>query len=410
MKIERHKIRNIIFTLLVMIIAQFLVFCNNEGSVDPVAGVYHSPSYLEDALFKINNQYPDITLIEPIGSSSEGRDIWAFIISDNPAENEPEPRVRFTGSIHGDENVTTEVLLKLIKHLVGNYNFNEEIHNLINNRYIVFIPMLNPDGVAYGNRLNANWVDLNRNFSVEWTAGDSHGGTPFSESESISLREYSKENIFHLSATFHSGAVVVNMPFDYVAETGENPFIPEENSLVEYLAKEYSTTGRFLESDDVLNDEYVDEGTINGGDWYIIFGSLQDWSYLGRNIDNDIDYGCIDLTIEISDNRRPVSEEELEIIYQYNEESMLAYIDVAGIGVSGIVKTVNDEPLQDVQIIIEGGDIITKTDVDGYYHRILRPGNYKITFNKDGYEYIERDIIITDEGSSIEFNINLELL
>ena len=363
--------------------------CVDDGVIQSFE-VYHSYEMVEDLLFETSKKYPDITSLQPIGPSVEGRTIWALIISDKPNENEQEPRVRLVGSIHGDENITTEILLKFIAYITADYNSNQYIRRLVDSRYIVVIPMLNPDGVEQGSRCNANGVDLNRNFDVAWTHGEDHGSSPFSEIETSSLRDYSNATIFHLSATFHAGAVLVNMPFDYERESAG--IVPGEYSLVKYMAKRYSTSGAFLETEGLLDTRYVDEGTINGGDWYIIYGSLQDWSYVKT--------GCVDLTIEMY-RYNPITRDEILDVFLLNRESILSYIDAAGIGVYGRVTDENGNPIPDARVTIEEGDMVTVTDRDGNYHRVLLPGNYVLTFSADGFQDYYEEIEILDYNPRI---------
>ena len=363
--------------------------CVDDGVIQSF-DVYHSYEMVENLLFETSKKYPDITSLQPIGPSVEGRTIWALIISDKPNENEQEPRVRLVGSIHGDENITTEILLKFIAYITADYNSNQYIRRLVDSRYIVVIPMLNPDGVEQGSRCNANGVDLNRNFDVAWTHGEDHGSSPFSEIETSSLRDYSNATIFHLSATFHAGAVLVNMPFDYERESAG--IVPGEYSLVKYMAKRYSTSGAFLETEGLLDTRYVDEGTINGGDWYIIYGSLQDWSYVKT--------GCVDLTIEMY-RYNPITRDEILDVFLLNRESILSYIDAAGIGVYGRVTDENGNPIPDARVTIEEGDMVTVTDRDGNYHRVLLPGNYVLTFSADGFQDYYEEIEILDYNPRI---------
>ncbi len=358
--------------------------CVDDGVIQSF-DAYHSYDMVENFLFDINKRHPEITFLEPIGPSAEGRIIWALNISDRPDENEQEPRVRLAGSIHGDENITTEVLLEFIEYATEGYYSNDYIKSIIDNRYIVIIPIVNPDGFEQGLRCNANGVDLNRNFDVAWIPGEKHGTSPFSEIETSSFRDYSNETVFHLSATFHAGAVLVNMPFDYGRES--EGVVPNEYSLVKYLAKEYSTTGGFLEIEGLLDTKYVDEGTINGGDWYIIHGSLQDWSYVKT--------GCIDLTIEIY-KYNPTTSDEILDVFLYNRDSILSYIDAAGIGVYGCVRDGNGDPISGARVSIEDGDIVTFTDKDGYYHRMLLPGSYVIAFSAYGFQEHYEEIEIDD--------------
>lgn len=109
-----------------------------------------------------------------IGYSSEGRPIHLRQVGDPAIDG----RLLVFGCIHGDE--------------CGVAGHVEPLANGCPdpgvNAFVV--PNLNPDGTAAGSRLNADGVDLNRNFPSHWRAGGSPGDPeypgprPFSEPES----------------------------------------------------------------------------------------------------------------------------------------------------------------------------------------------------------------------------------
>ncbi len=374
---------------------------NNNISIVP-QGTYHSPEELNLSLNKTALQHPDITYLEPVGTSIENRTIWALVISDNPQELEQEPRIRITGSIHGDENVTTEVIIRFIDYLTDNYSTSQDIKSIIDNRYIVFIPMMNPDGVFYNTRYNANDVDLNRNFSAAWSSSSTaYGASPFSEPESSAFRDYSLFIGFHLSITYHTGAVIVNMPFDF-GSAHYDDVKPVEYDLVTYFGETYATSGSFLETPGLLDGPYVNNGTVNGGDWYVVSGSLQDWSY--------VETGCIDYTIEISQQEKLSTSDEIDAVYDLNRDSIIAFLENAGIGVYGRATNSAQEGISAEIKILEGvteGDIVTGSDESGYYHRVLLPGNYIITFSAQGYQDHTQEIAITDTTPSLQLDVTI---
>jgi hypothetical protein len=65
---------------------------------------YHTYDEMTDMLYDIAYNHSDIAILYSIGTTYEGREIWAMKISDNPRvfeENEPE--ILFTGAHHGKE-------------------------------------------------------------------------------------------------------------------------------------------------------------------------------------------------------------------------------------------------------------------------------------------------------------------
>ncbi len=373
-----------------------------EGDKFAIPGIYHDPDEIEAFMVKASLAYPGITKLETVGTSVSGRPIYSLIISDNPGTVEvDEPRVRLTGSIHGNEYISGEILLRYIDYLTENYNGSASVTDLVNSRYIAVIPVLNPDGLGASSRYNGNGVDLNRNFSRAWTAGGSHGTSPFSEPETGAFRDYSLSRGFHLSATFHSGAVVVNMPFDYGEEHGTTPVFPVETDLVKSLAKIYSMAGTFLLTPGLMTGTYVDSGTINGGDWYVALGTLQDWSYL--------EAGCLDLTVEIALSS-PRDLAGIEEYFVNNRDSITAYIDAAGTGVYGVIKDSGGDPVAGARVLADDGsgdgDLVTYSDSGGYYYKILKPGTYTLKISK-GSDFFTQVLTITAFNDALNVDVQL---
>ena len=134
----------------------------------------------------IHSLYPGITTAKfSIGTSIEGRTIWAMKVSDNPGTDENEPEVGFDGLTHAREPITVNVLIETIYELCENYGTDPELTFLVDNREIFFIPVLNPDGYVYNEQTypggGGMWrknrhapvggcygVDLNRNYPYQW--------------------------------------------------------------------------------------------------------------------------------------------------------------------------------------------------------------------------------------------------
>lgn len=404
-------------TVIVHLLMTILILSSCENSSQDYESYdYKSIEEINSYLDSIASANPLIAATENVGTSEEGRTVKALVISNfsggstGPASLEMEPRIRLSGGIHGNEKITTEVLLRFIDYLVSEYNNGTSgIVDLVSSRYIVIIPVINPDGYARWSRYNTNGVDLNRNFGSTWAGTyPSYGTSAFSEKESQIIEAYSLEKRFTSSITMHSGSVIVNMPFDYGRES--LGVAPAENYLVKYMGLIYSEAGTppFYSNPDTMTSihGYVYNGTINGGDWYVITGSMQDWSYL--------DAGCLDYTVEIADSYSPSTEYEVEQVYNYNRDSLTAFISESGIGVYGRVTSDGTTGLEGVKISVVynmgsfTGDLVIYTDSEGYYHRLLEPGDYTLTFQLTGYTFTDKPVTVPDSISGIKVDVQAE--
>ena len=95
------------------------------------------------------SRHPDFWHV--IDTSADGRPIYAH------EHGTGDSAVLVLGSIHGDEAVTGQVVVRLAEWISS-----EGITPI--GRTLLFVPFLNPDGVANHKRTNAHGVDINRNF------------------------------------------------------------------------------------------------------------------------------------------------------------------------------------------------------------------------------------------------------
>lgn len=92
-----------------------------------------------------------------VGKSVEGKDIHSYIIGTGKI------KILIWSQMHGNESTTTKALFDLLKLLNSESEWAEK---LLSHFTFYCIPMLNPDGAKNYTRVNANEVDLNRDFQM----------------------------------------------------------------------------------------------------------------------------------------------------------------------------------------------------------------------------------------------------
>lgn len=145
-------------------------------------GGYYTLSEIYNKIEELLNNYPHLVGdLQILGESHEGREIVSFKVSVNPNLDEDEPEVLFTALHHAREPESMMQMFYFIQYLIDNYETNDEVKYLLNNRALYFIPLVNPDGYKYNediqpdgggmwrknrsvNGNNTFGVDLNRNY------------------------------------------------------------------------------------------------------------------------------------------------------------------------------------------------------------------------------------------------------
>jgi hypothetical protein len=108
---------------------------------------YYTYEQVGEALAALHAAYPQLTTLDVVGKSEEGREIWAMTVN-NPRTGAAldKPGVYADGNIHGNEIQAGEVCLALLNRLLTGYGQNEEITRLVDRNAYYVIPTVNVDG------------------------------------------------------------------------------------------------------------------------------------------------------------------------------------------------------------------------------------------------------------------------
>ena len=246
----------------------------------------------------LRNMYPDfISEKDSIGTSIEGRTIWAFKVSDYPSVDEDEPEVLYTGLTHAREPVSMMNLFFFVRWLCENYSSDPTAEFLVNHREMWFVPIINPDGYVYNETIAPNGggmhrknrrpnpdnsncnngtqqgIDLNRNYSYNWGANNSgssgnpcsavyRGASAFSEPETEAISNFILARQFKNVLHYHTYSNVL------IHSWGDGTF-PDEPDL---------STLREIGAEMTRENGYaVGTGTETIG--YGVNGDAVDWTY-----------------------------------------------------------------------------------------------------------------------------------
>jgi hypothetical protein len=359
---------------------------NQSVGQDSVRSYYTLAEYNS---FMINTaaQFPGICQLVQFGSSVQNRPLYFMRISDNVAIQEDEPEFRLVSSIHGNEVVGYDILIRLIQLLTSGYGNDLRITNIVNNTELWICPMFNPDGYAAAQRYNANGSDLNRNFPLP--VGSQHPDGLSWQPETIAFMDHASANNVTLSINYHCGTMVVNYPWDYTYTLA-----PDNNLLIQ-SALTYSS-----HNSPMYNSAEFPQGITNGAAWYVALGTLQDWSYAYTS--------GVDMTIEVSNENWP-NESLLDNYWNDNQESLLSLIEFVQLGIHGIVTDNSGNPIH-ATISFNGAGETTYTDMQvGDYHKVLLPGSYSVSAQADGYTIANAQVVVPAGGTAVQ-NFVLEPL
>lgn len=363
---------------------------------------YKSPSEIETILKNFEMTYPEIAKVHVIGTSSQGRNIYAIKISDNVLERElSESATLFNSMHHAREVMSPEVSLDIVETLLTKYSSDLKIQNYVDSNEIWVVPMLNVDGNAKvwnGKnmwRKNTNYghgVDINRNYPHLWGACNGSSGSTWSstyrgptagsEPETKALMNLVKDIRPVFDISYHAYSELVIYPMGCKGQRTHTKEIVEKigkdiGSLVDYAP---GTAWELL---------------------YSVDGSDIDWMYNA--------YQVIPYVLEVNSRRegfQPRYAQWREKTVKRNRPAWMHLLDkMDSTGVRGLLdETFVSPELYEIVVKKDNGTVIQnyKINPDGTYHIILNEGSYSFTLQKG------RDVVSTKNLTLENIRVNLQ--
>jgi hypothetical protein len=107
---------------------------------------YHDYGEISDMLLYMNQTYPNIVDVFPIGKSYQNRDIYCVRLT-NESSTDRKRELFFVGCHHARERISAELPLYFIVTVVTGFGTNETLTRILNQTEIYIVPVLNVDGL-----------------------------------------------------------------------------------------------------------------------------------------------------------------------------------------------------------------------------------------------------------------------
>jgi hypothetical protein len=428
---------------LILAILMLVSLLSAQLYLDPA---YHTNEEIEEEIFQLQEQYPDIMKVEQIGETfgapyQDPLPVWGIKISDNVNVDEDEPALLFIGQVHAEEVLGVEVTMQMIYDILENRNYTP-YSVWISELETWIVPTYNPEGLGVvmdtehvswrknmrDNNENGVWdvelgvgsdidgVDMNRNFSFNWVHGDTlycpegsevydyyRGPEPISEGGIQAITNLADQQHFIYSVAWHSSRtgnlseqIFYSFEWDDLKRSPDfehNQYIGEE--VASRIQKE--TGSGFYEPSPSRGRK----------------GSAHEWFYK--------EHGTTQLLIECgTQNLQPNEAIMLDTVERnlngayWLFSRVLGYQADSGAMLTGhVTDAETGEPLV-AEIIVEENHASFFTprltdETYGRYWRQLNSGQYTLRVRKEGYQEHQQTVTVNNSAWTIR-DVELEPL
>ncbi len=266
-------------------------------SIYGTMGGYMTFDTVVSRLDQMRAEYPNyVSQKFSIGTTFEGRTMWAVRITNGPNSPTGRPEVMYHALIHAREPESMETQFYYFYWLLENATTDPIARYILNNREIYWVPVYNADGYVYNQTTNPNgggmwrtnrhntgsgcgYTDVNRNYGTYQYWNSSNGGSstdpcnggqgtyrgpsPFSEIEGQNMMNFVNSRHFNASFGAHTYGNYLIKPWAW----SDPAVTPDDNKFSQFLA------------DMKASNPVYTTGTPSQTVGYFVRGGSDDWYY-----------------------------------------------------------------------------------------------------------------------------------
>ena len=337
--------------------------------------------------------------------------LLAAHISNTLGQPADKPAFLYSATMHGDEVVGFHTMLRFIDYILNNPN-DQQVQNLLQNVDLYICPLENPDGtyhtsnsrIGTSSSQRANWnnVDMNRNYPYLPGVNGSANVQP----ETQAIINWVQDKHFVMSVNFHGGAELTNFPWDtWDSQTRTHA----DDAWFRYICQNYVDQCQAVDPTYMVGETAYNPGcgaVTEGGDWYEITGSRQDYMNYYQH--------CREVTMEIHFDKVVTDASDLVTYFPNSKNALFNYAMECAYGFRGIVTdAVTGEPIDNAKVYVRNHDTFNSEVYShlplGTYYRPIKAGTYTVEVSADCYE-TQTFTVTTTDGSFIRHDVQLQPL
>ena len=337
--------------------------------------------------------------------------LLAAHISNTLGQPADKPAFLYSATMHGDEVVGFHTMLRFIDYILNNPT-DQQVQNLLQNVDLYICPLENPDGTYHSSnsrigtsssqRANWNNVDMNRNYPYMPGVSGSANVQP----ETQAIINWVEDKHFVMSANFHGGAELTNFPWDVWRSSTRTH---ADDAWFRYICQNYVDACQAVDPTYMVGETAYQPGcgsVTEGGDWYEITGSRQDYMNYYQH--------CREVTMEIHFDKVVTDASDLVTYFPNSKNALFNYAMECAYGFRGIVTdAVTGEPIDGAKVYVRNHDTFNSEVYShlplGTYYRPIKAGTYTVEVSADCYETAVFTITTTD-GAGIRHDVQLQPL
>ena len=361
------------------------------------------------------NNFPNLCKIDTILAATPCTQrphmLLAAHISNTLGQPADKPAFLYSATMHGDEVVGFHTMLRFIDYILNNPT-DQQVQSLLQNVDLYVCPLENPDGTykssnsrigtTASQRANWNNVDMNRNYPYMPGVNGSANVQP----ETQAIINWVADKHFVMSVNFHGGAELTNFPWDTWASATRTH---ADDAWFRYICQNYVAACQAEDPTYMVGETAFNPGcgsVTEGGDWYEITGSRQDYMNYYQH--------CREVTMEIHFDKVVTDASDLVTYFPNSKNALFNYAMECAYGFRGIVTdAVTGDPIDNAKIFVRNHDTFNSEVYShlplGTYYRPIKAGTYTVEVSADCYE-TQTFTITTTDGAFVRHNVQLQPL